>query len=210
MAPPMKRQRTNKPHTPNSPVIQPREWLYGKRQPGANTKSANIARPHAQPVGNKAMKNEHNAMAIKSVKLTQVVDENTKFRKRIQELETKLAATAPLLAPAPAPPTTPPPMAPPAALTQREQELKAALTKMEIDLEKAKYDLRAQNYFDNRARHYAYYAALSRALKTRAMHEGSRYLALRPTLPYRDLPEGPVIYAIPRTIVTKPPAMKKQ
>lgn len=103
-----------------------------------------------------------------------------------------------------------PPAAPRAAPTIREQELEAALTNIEIQLEETSFELEAQGYFDNRARHYAYTSALTKALKTRPMHQGSRYLALRPTLPYRDLPEGPVIFSIPRFTIPKRASVMKQ
>jgi len=74
---------------------------------------------------------------------------------------------------------------------------------MSIQLEESAFELEAQNYFDNRARHYAYYCALSNALKARAMHKGNRYLALQHKLPYKDLPEGQVIYSLPRLVIPK-------
>ena len=190
MTPPSKKQRMAKL---NTPVIKPREWLYGKPQPGANTARAAAARRYAQPVGNKALQDEHNAMtrklAIKSLKLKTVVDENNALRRKTEELEAKLAAAA--LQPTPAAAAPPPP--PPA---KHERELEATIAKMKTKLQEAHYNLRAQNYFDNRARHYAYRAALTKAQHTRPMHTGSKYLALRPTLPYRDYLEGPVIYKL--------------
>lgn len=185
MAPPTKKPRLTNAHTP---IIKPREWIFGKPQPGPNAKTA-ITQAYALPPCNKALQKEHDDMArklaIKSLKLTQVVDENSKFRKEIEELKAKLA-TQPQPAPAAASPHP----------SRRERQLEQALTKTRIQLQEANHDLRAQNYFDNRARHYAYHAALTKALKTRAMHTGSRYLALRPTLPYRDYPEGDVIYSL--------------
>lgn len=190
MAPPSKKQRMAKSHTP---VIKPREWLYGKPQPGANTACAAAAQRYAQPVGNKALQNERDAMArklaIKSLNLKTVVDENNALRRKTEELEAKLAAAAlqPTRAAAAPPPSQP---------SKRERELEATIAKLKIKIQEAHYNLRAQNYFDNRARHYAYRAALTKAQHTRPMHNGSKYLALRPTLPYQDYPEGPVIYSL--------------
>lgn len=198
-----------KPQGPATEMIKPREWLFSKPQPGARAATAAAARPFTQPASNGKLQQRCDELtrklAVKSVKLAQVVEENNSFRTKIEELEAQLAATA-LTAAAPAtaapaaaaaPTTTAP------APSTRVAKLQSTLRKRNIQLEEAKYELEAQNYFDNRARHYAFNAALTRALVTRPMHPGSRYLALRPTLPYRELPEGPVIHAFPKYNIPK-------
>lgn len=192
MAPPAKKQRTED-------IIKPTAWLFTTQH--RRTINPAAARPFAQPVGKQPAQPSHDSLtrqlAVKSLRLSQVVDENNKFRRQIEKLESNLTQAAP-------------PAAPRAAPTIREQELEAALTNIEIQLEETSFELEAQGYFDNRARHYAYTSALTKALKTRPMHQGSRYLALRPTLPYRDLPEGPVIFSIPRFTIPKRASAMKQ
>ncbi|KAL4431293.1 hypothetical protein ABPG75_006549 [Micractinium tetrahymenae] len=92
---------------------------------------------------------------------------------------------------------------PPRRLTTKELHLQDIIKHKNIKLEEANFDLESQTAFHTRALQYAHHAALTKALQTRAMHPGSRYLALRPTLPHRDLPEGPVIFEIPRLIIPK-------
>lgn len=192
MAPPLKKQRT-------ADTLKPTSWHFAK--PLRRTVRPDAARPFAKPVGKPSIEPSDGSLtrqlALKTIRLRQVVDENNKFRQEIEGLKSKLATLT-----AAAPPPAPPPM---------QHDHIAALTKMDIQLEEATYELEAQNYFDNRARHYAYNSALHKALKTRPMHQGSRYLALRATLPYLgDLPEGPVIYSIPRLMIPKRPTANKK
>lgn len=149
-----------------SNVSKPPEWIFGKQHPGASSARANAARTYAQPTSNKTIQDEHTDLARK------LAVKSIKLTPALNENN---------------------------KLSREIKELKTKLATqpdLSIQLEEAKYDLEAQNYFDNRARHYAYIRAVAKARATRAMHPGSRYLALKATLPYRDYPEGPAIYSL--------------
>ncbi|KAL4433792.1 hypothetical protein ABPG75_000233 [Micractinium tetrahymenae] len=108
-------------------------------------------------------------LAIKSLKLTQVVAENNNLRHKIEELKAKLSTTTPPPSATPAPPASQP-MAPPPPrrLTTKELHLQDIIKHKNIKLEEANFDLVSQT-----------------------------------ALPHRDLPEGPVIFEIPRLIIPK-------